>query len=50
VLPRDQRVEPSCRQTRREEITEATLLLAAAIRAGAATTHGAMALKFFDQA
>jgi hypothetical protein len=49
VLPRDQRVEPSCRQTRREEITAATLL-AAAIRAGAATTHGAMALKFFDQA
>ena len=33
----------------REELTEATLL-AAAIRAGAATTHGAMALKFFDQA
>ena len=33
----------------REEVTEATLL-AAAIRAGAATTHGAMALKFFDQA
>jgi alkylhydroperoxidase/carboxymuconolactone decarboxylase family protein YurZ len=33
----------------REEMTEATLL-AAAIRAGAATTHGAMALKFFDQA
>ena len=32
----------------REEMTEATLL-AAAIRAGAATTHGTMALKFFDQ-
>jgi AhpD family alkylhydroperoxidase len=32
----------------REEIVEATLL-AAAIRAGAATTHGTMALKFFDQ-
>jgi AhpD family alkylhydroperoxidase len=32
----------------REEVTEATLL-AAAIRAGAATTHGTMALKFFDQ-
>jgi AhpD family alkylhydroperoxidase len=33
----------------REEITEATLI-ASAIRAGAATTHGTMALKFFDQA
>jgi hypothetical protein len=25
------------------------ILVASAIRAGAATTHGAMALKFFDQ-
>ena len=33
----------------REEVTKATLL-AAAIRAGAATTHGTMALKFFDEA
>ena len=33
----------------REEVAEATLL-ASAIRAGAATTHGTMALKFFDQA
>jgi AhpD family alkylhydroperoxidase len=32
----------------REEIVEATLV-ASAIRAGAATTHGTMALKFFDQ-
>ena len=32
----------------REEITE-TSLLAAALRAGGAATHGAMALKFFDQ-
>jgi AhpD family alkylhydroperoxidase len=32
----------------REELVEATLL-AAAIRAGGAATHGAMALKFFDQ-
>lgn len=32
----------------REEVTEATLL-GAAISAGAATTHGTMALKFFDQ-
>jgi len=32
----------------REEMTEATML-AAAIRAGAAATHGTMALKFFDQ-
>ena len=32
----------------REEFVEATLL-AAAIRAGGAATHGAMALKFFDQ-
>jgi len=32
----------------REEIVEA-ILVASAIRAGAATTHGAMALKFFDQ-
>ena|SRR5688572_9850560 len=32
----------------REEIVEATLV-AAANRAGAATTHGTMALKFFDQ-
>jgi AhpD family alkylhydroperoxidase len=31
----------------REEIVEATLV-ASAIRAGAATTHGTMALKFFD--
>lgn len=33
----------------REEITE-TSLLAAALRAGGAATHGAMALKFYDQA
>jgi AhpD family alkylhydroperoxidase len=33
----------------REEIVEASLV-AAALRAGAAATHGAMALKFFDAA
>jgi AhpD family alkylhydroperoxidase len=33
----------------REEVVEATLL-AAALRAGAAATHGALALKLFDQA
>ena len=33
----------------REQIVEASLL-AAALRAGGAATHGAMALKFFDQA
>ena len=33
----------------REEIVEATFV-ASAIRAGAASTHGTMALKFFDQA
>jgi AhpD family alkylhydroperoxidase len=33
----------------REEITE-TSLLAAALRAGGAATHGAMALKFYDLA
>jgi AhpD family alkylhydroperoxidase len=33
----------------REEIVEATLL-AAAMRSSAATTHGAMALKFYDAA
>lgn len=33
----------------REEIAESTLL-AAALRAGGAATHGAMALKFYDQA
>ena len=32
----------------REEITESSLI-AAALRAGAAATHGAMALKFYDQ-
>ena len=32
----------------REEISE-TAFLAAALRAGGAATHGAMALKFFDQ-
>ena len=32
----------------REEITE-TSMIAAALRAGAAATHGAMALKLFDQ-
>ena len=32
----------------REEIVEASFL-AAALRAGGAATHGAMALKFFDQ-
>lgn len=32
----------------REEITEASLL-AAALRAGGAATHGAMALKFYEQ-
>jgi AhpD family alkylhydroperoxidase len=32
----------------REEITESSLL-AAALRAGGAATHGAMALKFYDQ-
>jgi AhpD family alkylhydroperoxidase len=33
----------------REEVTEAALL-AAALRAGGATMHGALALKLFDQA
>jgi AhpD family alkylhydroperoxidase len=33
----------------RAEITESSLL-AAALRAGGAATHGAMALKFYDQA
>src|SRR5438270_8378658 len=33
----------------REEITESSLL-AAALRAGGAATHGAMALKFYEQA
>lgn len=33
----------------RGEITESSLI-AAALRAGAAATHGAMALKFYDQA
>src|SRR5881396_2856408 len=32
----------------REEITESSLI-AAALRAGGAATHGAMALKFYDQ-
>lgn len=32
----------------REEVVEAALV-AAALRAGGAATHGAMALKFFDQ-
>jgi len=32
----------------REEITESTLI-AAALRAGGAATHGAMALKFYDK-
>src|SRR5690242_14427809 len=33
----------------REEVTEAAML-AAALRAGAAVTHGSLALKLFDQA
>lgn len=33
----------------REELVESTLL-AAALRAGGAATHGAMALKFYDKA
>jgi len=33
----------------REEVTEAAML-AAALRAGAAVTHGALAVKLFDQA
>src|SRR3954449_1964146 len=33
----------------REEVTE-TAMLAAALRAGAAVTHGALAMKLFDQA
>jgi AhpD family alkylhydroperoxidase len=33
----------------REEVTEATML-AAALRAGAAVTHGALAVKLFDEA
>jgi AhpD family alkylhydroperoxidase len=33
----------------REEVTE-TALIAAALRAGGAATHGAMALKFYDKA
>jgi AhpD family alkylhydroperoxidase len=33
----------------REEVTE-TAMLAAALRAGAAVTHGALAVKLFDQA
>jgi alkylhydroperoxidase/carboxymuconolactone decarboxylase family protein YurZ len=32
----------------REEVVEASLI-AAALRAGAAATHGTMALKFFDK-
>jgi AhpD family alkylhydroperoxidase len=32
----------------RQEVTESTFL-AAALRAGAAATHGAMALKFYDK-
>ncbi|MBZ5573349.1 MAG: carboxymuconolactone decarboxylase family protein [Acidobacteriia bacterium] len=32
----------------REEVTESALI-AAALRAGGAATHGAMALKFYDQ-
>jgi AhpD family alkylhydroperoxidase len=32
----------------REEITESSLI-AAALRAGGAATHGAMAMKFYDQ-
>jgi len=32
----------------KEEITE-TAMIAAALRAGGAATHGAMALKFYDQ-
>jgi AhpD family alkylhydroperoxidase len=32
----------------REEVTE-TAMIAAALRAGGAATHGAMALKFYDQ-
>ena len=32
----------------RQEITESSMI-AAALRAGAAATHGAMALKFYDQ-
>ena len=32
----------------REEVVEATLV-AAAVRSGASATHGALALKFFDQ-
>jgi AhpD family alkylhydroperoxidase len=32
----------------RQEITE-TALIAAALRAGGTATHGAMALKFYDQ-
>jgi len=32
----------------REEITESSLI-AAALRAGETATHGAMALKFYDQ-
>jgi len=33
----------------KQEVTEASLI-AAALRAGGAATHGAMALKFYDQA
>jgi AhpD family alkylhydroperoxidase len=33
----------------REEVTESSLI-AAALRAGGAATHGAMALKFYDEA
>ena len=33
----------------REEITESSMI-AAALRAGGAATHGAMAIKFYDQA
>jgi alkylhydroperoxidase/carboxymuconolactone decarboxylase family protein YurZ len=33
----------------RQEVTEAAML-AAALRAGAAVTHGALAVKLFDQA
>ena len=41
--------QPNRAGASREEVTE-TAMLAAALRAGAAVTHGALAMKLFDQA
>jgi hypothetical protein len=49
VLPRRARARGEARRASRQEVAE-TAPIAAALRAGAALTHGTLALRRFDEA